>query len=136
MNSCTFIGNLTRDPELRFTSGGSPVVGLGIAVNEKWTDRNGAEHEKVLFLDVSAWRELAENAAESLSKGDRVLVTGKLRDASYEKDGASVKKLELEAFEITPSLRFARVSVAKQSAAGSSSPSGSAPFEASDSVPF
>lgn len=118
-NFMTFIGNLTDDPELRFTSNGTPVVGLTVAWNRKWTGRDGREGEETVFLDVNAWRDMAENVAESLHKGDRVVVVGRLKKRSYEaQDGTTRWVTEIEADEICPSLRWARAQVSKTSGRG------------------
>ncbi|HEU5449286.1 MAG TPA: single-stranded DNA-binding protein, partial [Acidimicrobiia bacterium] len=78
-NSITIVGNITRDPELRYTPSGQANVRLGVAVNRKWQDRSSGEwQEATSFFDVIAWRELAENVNESLKKGARVIVTGRL----------------------------------------------------------
>lgn len=139
-NFITFIGNLTEDPELRYTQGGAPVASLRVASNRRFTDRSGNQQEETTFLNVNAWRDLAENAAESLSKGDRVVVIGRLRVRSYEnQQGQTVWVTEIEADEIAPSLRWARAQVTRSSggqsggaAAGSSAP----PPPADDDVPF
>jgi len=113
-NFITFIGNLTADPELRFTQGGTPVASFRVASNRRYTDRSGDKQEETTFLNVNAWRDLAENAAESLHKGDRVLVIGRVRVRNYEnRDGQTVWVTEIEADEIAPSLRWARASVAR-----------------------
>lgn len=116
MNSTTtFVGNLTRDPELRYTSSGAAVVNLGVAVNRRWQNRTTQEwEEQVSFIDVSAWSDLAENVAESLGKGDRVVVTGRLEQRSWETDsGETRSKVQVVADEISPSLRWATVVVTR-----------------------
>jgi single-strand DNA-binding protein len=138
-NFITFIGNLTEDPELRFTSGGTGVATLRVASNRRFTDKSGQQQEETTFLNVNCWRDLAENAAESLSKGDRVIVIGRVKVRSYEnKEGQTVWVTEIEADEIAPSLRWARASVNR--AAGSSGGSGGGTFTppppSDDDVPF
>jgi len=140
-NFITFIGNLTDDPELRFTQGGAPVTTFRIASNRRFNDRSGAQQEETTFMNVNCWRDLAENAAESLSKGDRVLVIGRVRVRSYEnREGQTVWTTEIEADEIAPSLRWARASVSRTGASGggASARSGdsAAPPPADDDVPF
>jgi single-strand DNA-binding protein len=141
-NFITFIGNLTDDPELRFTQGGAPVTTFRIASNRRYNDRSGAQQEETTFMNVNCWRDLAENAAESLTKGDRVLVIGRVRVRSYEnREGQTVWTTEIEADEIAPSLRWARASVTRtgSSAGGGSTASGSdaaPPPPADDDVPF
>lgn len=140
-NFITFIGNLTDDPELRFTQGGAPVTTFRIASNRRYNDRSGAQQEETTFMNVNCWRDLAENAAESLSKGDRVLVIGRVRVRSYEnREGQTVWTTEIEADEIAPSLRWARVSVSRTGSSGGGSQAESndaaPPPPADDDVPF
>lgn len=140
-NYITFIGNLTEDPELRFTQGGAPVASFRVASNRRYTDRSGNQQEETTFLNVNAWRDLAENAAESLGKGDRVIVIGRVRVRNYEnRENQTVWVTEIEADEIAPSLRWARAEVARVSSGGSgggASTSTSTPPPPSDEdVPF
>ena len=141
-NYITFIGNLTEDPELRFTQGGAPVASFRVASNRRFTDRSGTQQEETTFLNVNAWRDLAENAAESLGKGDRVIVIGRVRVRTYEnRENQTVWVTEIEADEIAPSLRWARAEVARVSGGGSggggSSTGTSTPPPPSDEdVPF
>lgn len=109
----TLIGNLTNDPELRFTPSGSAVANMTIASTPKVFDRQSNEYKdgETLFLRASVWREMAENVAESLTKGMRVVATGRLKPRSYEKDGAKQTVIEFEIDEIGPSLRFANAKV-------------------------
>jgi single-strand DNA-binding protein len=139
-NFITFIGNLTDDPDLRFTQGGAPVASFRVASNRRFTDRSGNQQEETTFLNVNCWRDLAENAAESLKKGDRVIVIGRVRVRSYEnREGQTVWTTEIEADEIAPSLRWARAEVARTSGGGSSSAAGGSstpPPPSDDDVPF
>jgi single-strand DNA-binding protein len=143
-NYITFIGNLTEDPELRFTQGGAPVASFRVASNRRFTDRSGNQQEETTFLNVNAWRDLAENAAESLGKGDRVIVIGRVRVRSYEnRENQTVWVTEIEADEIAPSLRWARAEVARVSGGGSGGGSGGAstgsstpPPPSDEDVPF
>jgi single-strand DNA-binding protein len=113
-NSVTIVGNLTRDPELRYTAGGQANASFGVAVNRRWQNRQTQEWEEaVSFFDVVCWREMAENAAESLSKGSRVIVTGRLEQRSWEQEGVKRSKVEVVADEIGPSLRWANAVVTK-----------------------
>jgi len=108
-NVITIIGNLTRDPELRFTSGGTPVANLGVAVNDRY-QVNGVWDTEVSFFDVVAWKQLGENAARSLHKGDRVTVNGRMRQRTYETVAGDRKTVfELVATDIAVSLRFATI---------------------------
>ena len=114
-NTVTVMGNCTRDPELRFTPSGMAVATFGLAVNRRWQNRQTNEWEEaVSFFDVTAWQQLAENVAESIQKGTRVLVTGRLDQRSWEtQDGEKRSKIEIVADEIGPSLRYATASVVK-----------------------
>jgi len=114
-NTITITGNLTRDPELRFTPNGQATTSFGIAVNRRWQDRQSQEWlESTSFFDVVAWRELAENATESLARGTRVTVTGRLEQRSWETpEGDKRSKVEINAEDIAPSLRWATAKVTK-----------------------
>nr|Q8KSB6.1 RecName: Full=Single-stranded DNA-binding protein; Short=SSB [Paenarthrobacter aurescens]AAM74937.1 single-stranded DNA-binding protein [Paenarthrobacter aurescens] len=110
----TVIGNLTSDPELRFTPSGSAVANFTIASTPRTFDRQSNEWKdgETLFLRASVWREAAENVAESLTKGTRVIVSGRLKSRSYEtKEGEKRTVIELEVDEIGPSLRYANAKV-------------------------
>lgn len=142
-NTVTIVGNLTRDPELRFISSGAATANLSIAVNRKWMNKQTSQwEEQVSFFDVVCWRELAENVSESLTKGTRVTVTGRLEQRSWEdpKDGAKRSKVEIVADEVSPSLRWATANVAKTERTGNnqSQKQGSAPPPApsADEEPF
>jgi len=111
-NSITIIGNVTREPELRFTPSGQANTRFGVAVNRKWQDRGGEWQEAVSFFDVVAWREMAENIGQSVQKGSRVIVTGRLEQRSYEtKEGQKRSVVEIIADEVGPSLRWASVDI-------------------------
>ncbi len=112
-NSTTITGNLTREPEIRYTKEGQATAQLGVAVNRRWQDRTTQEwQESTSFFDVICWRDLAENVALSLTKGMRVVVTGRLEHRSWETDeGEHRSKVEIVADEIGPSLRFATADV-------------------------
>lgn len=114
-NTITLVGNVTRDPELRFTPSGQAKVTLGIAVNRRWQNRQSNEwEEQTSFFNVVGWRELAENVAESITKGARVIVTGRLEQRSWETDqGEKRSVVEVVADEIAPSLRWATAEVRK-----------------------
>jgi len=119
-NSVTLVGNVTRDPELRFTASGQATATFGLAVNRVWNDRQTNEKkEAVSFFDIVCWREMAENASESLSKGARVVVTGRLEQRSWETpEGDKRSKIEVVADEIGPSLRWATAEVRKNDRRG------------------
>ena len=108
-NVVELIGNITRDPELRFTPSGAAVANFGLAVNRRWRNQQTNEwEEQVSFFDVVCWRELAENVTESLTKGSRVMVSGRLDQRSWEtQDGEKRSKVEVVADEVGPSLRWA-----------------------------
>src|ERR1700761_7647949 len=112
-NTTTNTGNLTREPEIRYTREGQATAQLGVAVNRRWQDRTTQEwQETTSFFDVICWRDLAENVALSLTKGMRVVVTGRLAQRSWESDeGENRSKVELTADEIGPSLRFTTADV-------------------------
>ena len=104
-NATTITGNLTREPEIRYTKDGQATTTLGVAVNRRWQDKTTQEwQESTSFFDVICWRDLAENVALSLSKGMRVVVTGRLEQRSWETDdGGHRSKVEIVADEIGPS---------------------------------
>jgi single-strand DNA-binding protein len=112
-NMTTITGNLTREPEIRYTKEGQATAQFGVAVNRRWQDRATQEwREATSFFDVVCWRDLAENVALSLSKGMRVIVTGRLDQRSWETDeGEHRSKVEITADEIGPSLLFATADV-------------------------
>lgn len=110
-NSVTLVGNLTRDPELRYTTGGRGVASFGLAVNRRY-QVNGEWQEQVSFFNIVAWGDLGENAAASLTKGNRVMVAGRLEQRSYEtKEGEKRSVTEVIADELGPSLRWAQVQI-------------------------
>jgi single-strand DNA-binding protein len=114
----TVIGNLTEDPELRFTPSGAAVAKFRVASTPRFLDRQTNEWKdgEPLFLTCNVWRQAAENCAESLQKGARVIVSGRLRQRSYEtREGEKRTVMELEVDEIGPSLRYATAKVQKMS---------------------
>jgi single-strand DNA-binding protein len=119
-NSVTLVGNVTRDPELRFTPSGQANASFGLAVNRIWNDRQTNERkEAVSFFDVVCWREMAENVSESITKGARVVVTGRLEQRSWDgADGERRSKIEVIADEIGPSLRWATAEIRKNDRRG------------------
>jgi single-strand DNA-binding protein len=118
-NQVTVVGNLTREPELRYTPSGAAVAKFGLAVNRSYTNRNGEKVEDTSFFNVNAWRQLAENIAESLSTGTRVIVSGRLQSRSWEtEDGQKRTVVEIEADEVGPSLRWATAAVTKTTRGG------------------
>jgi single-strand DNA-binding protein len=121
-NSVTLVGNVTRDPELRFTNTGQPTASFGLAVNRRWQNRQTQEWEEaVSFFDVVCWREMAEYVSETLTKGSRVMVAGRLEQRSWEtQDGDKRSKVEVVADEIGPSLRWATAQITRNERRGPS----------------
>lgn len=115
VNNITILGNLTRDPELRFTPNGTAVVSFGLAVNRNIQNKTSGEWEtQVDFFNVTAWYKLAENCAESLNKGDRVLVSGRIAQDSWEsKEGQKRSTVRIVANVVAPSLEFASCKIEK-----------------------
>ena len=112
-NTVTLVGNVTRDPELRYTSGGRGVASFGLAVNRRY-QVNGEWQEQTSFFNVTAWGTLGENAAASLNKGTRVVVFGRLEQRSWEtQEGEKRSVVEVVADELGPSLRWAQAHVEK-----------------------
>src|SRR5580698_9189891 len=114
----TVVGNLTSDPELRYTQNGLAVANFTIAATPRSFDRasNDWKDGDALFLRASVWREFAEHVAGSLTKGSRVIATGRLKQRSYEtKEGEKRTSIELEVDEIGPSLRYATAQVTRTS---------------------
>lgn len=107
-NTVTVVGNITDDPELRFTPSGAAVANFTVAVNRRFQKDGQWEDKLDGFFRCSCWREMAENVAESLSKGARVIVTGRLSQRSWEaQDGSRRTDIEIQVDEVGPSLRWA-----------------------------
>lgn len=119
-NHITLTGNATRDPEIRFVPSGAAVVNFGLACNRRWFDKQANEWtEEVAFFDIVCWRDLAENVAESVTKGTRLIVTGRMEQRSWETDNGEKRyKMEVIADEIGPSLRWATAQVSKNERSG------------------
>jgi single-strand DNA-binding protein len=118
----TIVGNLTADPELRFTPSGAAVANFTVASTPRTFDRQSNEWKdgETLFMRCSIWRDAAENIAESLHRGTRVIVTGRLKSRSYEtKEGEKRTVIELDVDEVGPSLRYASAKVTKAERGGS-----------------
>jgi single-strand DNA-binding protein len=137
----TVVGNLTADPELRFTPSGAAVANFTVASTPRIFDRQSSEWKdgEALFLRCNIWREAAENVAESLTRGSRVIVTGRLKQRSFEtREGEKRTVFEVEVDEIGPSLRYATAKVNKASRSGGGGGgfgSGSRPAPAPASAP-
>ncbi len=135
----TVVGNLTDDPELRFTPSGAAVANFTVASTPRTFNRQSSAWEDgdTLFMRCSVWRQPAENVAESLVRGTRVVVTGRLKQRSYEtREGEKRTVVELEVDEIGPSLRYATAKVQKTQRSGPGGPSsgGGAPAGSSGSA--
>ena len=119
-STVTIVGNITRDPELRYTGSGRSVTTFGVAVNRRWQNRQSGEwEEQVSFFNVSAWGDLGVNAAASCPKGTRVIVTGRLEQRSYEtQQGEKRSVVEIVADEIGPSLRWAQATANRTERSG------------------
>ena len=118
----TIVGNLTADPELRFTPSGAAVANFTVASTPRTFDRqsNDWKDGETLFMRCSVWRDAAENVAESLHRGTRVVVTGRLKSRSYDtKEGEKRTVIELDVDEVGPSLRYASAKVTKAERGGS-----------------
>ncbi|MGQ0678961.1 MAG: single-stranded DNA-binding protein [Actinomycetota bacterium] len=134
-NTVTVVGNLTREPELRYTPSGAAVAKFGLAVNRSYNNRNGDKVEQTDFFDVTAWRELGENIAESLTVGSRVIVTGRMQQDRWENDGGEKRsKIFIVADEVGPSLRWATAAVTKTTRGGPGEWS-TGPVDAEEEVP-
>ena len=119
-NSITISGNITRDPEMRYTPSGVSKVTFGVAVNRSWRNQQTQEwDEQTSFFNVVAWRQLAENVGASLAKGSRVVVTGRLEQRSWETEAGEKRSIvEVVADDVAPSLRFATAEVHKVERSG------------------
>lgn len=114
----TVVGNLTSDPELRFTPSGAAVANFTVASTPRTFDRQSQEWKdgEALFLRCNVWRQQAENVAESLQRGSRVMVTGRLKQRSFDtKEGEKRTVIELEVDEVAPSLKFATAKITRAS---------------------
>ena len=119
-NSITISGNITRDPEMRYTPSGVSKVSFGVAVNRSWRNQQTQEwEEQTSFFNVVCWREMAENVTESLGKGSRVVVTGRLEQRSWEtENGEKRSVVEIVADEVGPSLRWATAQITRNERRG------------------
>ena len=120
-NCITLVGNITDDPELRFTPSGSAVANFTVAVNRRFKNQSGAWEDKLDgFFKCNCWRDMAENVAESLQKGMRVMVVGRLQQRSWDdQEGNKRSAFEIQVDEVGPSLRWATASVQKSQRSGS-----------------
>ena len=128
-NSVTIVGNVTDDPELRFTPSGQAVANFTVAVNKRFKNQAGDWEDRLDgFFRCSCWRDMAENVAESLKKGTRVVVTGRLQQRSWDdQEGNKRSAVEIQVDEVGPSLRWATAAITKSSrSTGASAPTGAA----------
>src|SRR5665213_2413924 len=125
-NAITLVGNVTKDPELRFTPTGQATLTFGLAVNRRWQNRQTQEwEEQTSFFDIVCWREMAENVGESITRGSRIIVSGRLEQRSWEtQDGEKRTRIEVIADELGPSLRWATAQVVKNERRGPSAGAG------------
>ncbi|WP_404436636.1 single-stranded DNA-binding protein [Microbacterium aerolatum] len=133
----TVVGNLTADPELRYTQNGLPVANFTIASTPRTFDRQANEWKdgEALFLRASVWREFAEHVAGSLTKGMRVIAQGRLRQRSYQdREGNNRTAIELEVDEIGPSLRYATAQVTRAASGGAGGGGGQRPAQQQQQV--
>jgi single-strand DNA-binding protein len=132
-NTVTMVGNLTDDPELRYTPQGAAVANFRIAVNHRFKDAAGNWQDgETSYFRINCWRQLAENIAESLTRGSRVIVTGRLKMRQWEsQEGEKRSVVEIEADEIGPSLRFATAKVEKTTKSGGGGGGGGGDWESS-----
>ena len=129
-NSITIVGNLTRDPEIRYMANGTAKAQLGIAVSRRWQNRQTNEwEERTSFFNVVVWRDMAENISDTLTKGTRVIVNGRLEQRSWETEqGDKRSVVEIVADEIGPSLRWATAEVKRSERRGGGGNQGSGDF--------
>lgn len=112
LNQVYVLGNLTRDPEIKFTNEGAAICEMGLAVSRKWIDRDGKEAESVDFFNITSWNSLAENCASALKKGDRILISGHLNLRSWEnREGRRCNIINITADVVAASLEFSQVTI-------------------------
>ncbi|HYO60298.1 MAG TPA: single-stranded DNA-binding protein [Actinomycetota bacterium] len=135
-NVVTLVGNITDDPELRFTPSGLPVANFTVAVNRRVPKDGGWEDKLEGFFRCSCWRDMAENVAESLQKGARVMVVGRLQQRSWEdQDGNKRSAVEVQVDEVGPSLRWATARPERSQRSGGGGFGGGSPDRAASSAP-
>ena len=135
-NNVTLIGNLVEDPELRFTPSGVPMAKIRLAVNRRWRDQSGEWQEDTSIFGGTVWRDQAETVAESLQKGMRVIVTGRLEQRSWEtQEGEKRSMIEVRIDDIGPSVRWATASVTRTPRSGGGDWAGNQASSGGGSVP-
>jgi single-strand DNA-binding protein len=119
-STVTVIGNVTRDPEMRYTPSGAAKATFGVAVSRRWQNRQSQEwEEQTSFFNVVCWREMAENVCESIGKGARVVVSGRLEQRSWETENGDKRSVvEIVADDVGPSLRWATAAITKNERRG------------------
>jgi len=119
-STVTIVGNVTRDPEMRYTPSGVAKASFGVAVSRRWQNRNTQEwEEQTSFFNVVCWRDMAENVCESIGKGARIVVTGRLEQRSWETESGDKRSVvEIVADDIGPSLRWATAEVKRNERRG------------------
>lgn len=140
-NEVTLIGNVTREPEIRFTKSGTALAKFGLAHNERRFNKESNDwDEQVHFFDIACWKSLAENVGKSISKGDRIVVVGRLDHQTWEsEEGDKRSKVEIVANEVSPSLMWAEVTISKNERSDgttSSRPSKPVKGDSFDEEPF
>lgn len=138
-NSITIVGNLTRDPEIRYTASGQANAKLGMAVSRRWQNKQTNEwEERTSFFNIVAWGDMAENISDTLTKGTRVIVNGRLEQRSWENEqGEKRSAVEVVADEIGPSLRWATAEIKRsERRGGGGAPAGGAPAGSSGGGDF
>jgi single-strand DNA-binding protein len=112
INNIYLLGNLTRDPEIKYTNEGTAIAEMGLASNKKWMDKNGKDLETVDYFNITAWNNLAENCAAALKKGDRVMISGHLNLRSWEnKEGKKYNITNITADVVAVSLEFNSIKI-------------------------
>lgn len=135
-NAVTLTGNVTRDPELKFTASGASVASFGLAVSRKWR-KDDDWHEQTSFFDVTCWSQMAENVCQSITKGTRVMVVGRLEQQSWENDnGEKRSKVAVIADDVGPSLRWATCHVDRIDRSDAPSRAAGTPVLPSGEEPF
>lgn len=118
LNQLYLLGNLTRDPEIKYTNEGMAITEIRLAVNKRWKDRDGKDLEVVDYFNITSWGTLAENCADSLKKGDRILVSGHLNLRNWEnKDGKKFNITNITADAVALSLEFSKLKVVEKNTA-------------------
>ncbi len=138
LNKSILLGNLTRDPEIKYTNGGTAICKMGLAVNRKFKKGDGTMVDDVLFINVTAWKKTGEVAAQYLKKGSQVLFEGRLQSSSWEKDGVKRTSIELVVEQMVFLGKADGQGQSESQAPGATEPQSSAPAAAADDeeVPF